>query len=146
MSKITIRSLQINDFPTWLPLWDGNNLGQRDERVTAETWSRLVDESNKSVNGICALYKGEMAGLIHYIVHPTTGSIQDICYMQDVFVNPEFRQKGIARKLVHELSKIGRQEKWARMYWLAEADNEAVQSLYENIGVKLNFTLHVLPF
>lgn len=142
--SILIRPLQPSDFPDWLPLWDGNNQGTRNEAVTTETWSRLIDP-NYPVFGLCALQGNVMTGILHYVLHPTTGNILPVCYMQDLYVDPAHRNKGIARKLVQELARIGKAEKWARIYWLAEADNAAVQALYKSIGIKLNFTLHVLP-
>lgn len=142
--SIKIRPLVSEDFPAWLPLWDGNNKGKSDEAVTTETWTRLTDP-DFPVHGLCAEMNGEMTGLIHYVLHYTTGSIAPICYMQDVYVDPSHRNKGIARVMVMELSEIAFKEKWGRMYWLAEADNVAAQALYESIGVKLDFTLHVLP-
>ncbi len=142
--SIIIRPLVPQDFPDWLPLWDANNMGMRNEAVTSQTWSRLIDE-NSSVKGLCALEKGRMVGLVHYILHPTTGHLEPVCYMQDLFVDPQRRKKGIARKMVEQLTKIGKQKKWARLYWLAEAKNEAAQALYKNLGVKLDFTLHVQP-
>lgn len=141
---LTIRPLQADDFPQWLPLWDGNNMGQRNEAVTTETWARLTD-TGSAVHGLCATEKGKLVGLVHYILHPTTGSIAPVCYMQDVYVMPEHRLKGIARALVEKVAETGRREKWARMYWLAEAENKAAQALYKELGVKLDFTLHILP-
>ena len=141
---VKIRPPENRDFPDWLPLWDGNNLGTRDEAVTSETWSRLIDE-NSPVHGLVAEKAGKLVGLVHYIVHPTTGSLKDVCYMQDVYVEPEHRGKGIAKALIKELAAIGQKNKsWTRIYWLAEANNEAAQKLYETIGVKLDFTLHVM--
>ena len=140
---IKIRAIENRDFPDWLPLWDGNNLGQRDEEVTSETWSRLIDPESK-VCGLVAEQDGALVGLVHYILHPTTGAVRDACYMQDVFVAPEVRRQGIAKKLVEHLSAIGKKEKWARMYWLAEAENENAQALYKSLGVRLDFTFHVL--
>jgi len=119
-------------------------MGQRDEAVTTQTWSRLID-ADSPVGGLCALSGGEMAGLVHYILHPTTGALENACYMQDVYVDPAFRQQGIAAKLVRELERIGRVEKWSRLYWLADANNEAAQALYKKIGVKLNFNLFIQP-
>lgn len=140
---IKIRAIENRDFPDWLPLWDGNNLGQRNEKITSETWSRLNDPDS-TVHGLVAEEDGKLVGLVHYILHPTTGSLQDVCYMQDVYTAPENRRKGIAKKLIAALTKQG-SGKWARMYWLAEADNVAAQTLYEKLGVKMNFTLHMLP-
>lgn len=140
---VQVRPIEAHDFPAWLPLWDGNNLGTRDEAITAETWSRLTDPSS-AVHGIVADDKGALVGMIQYVLHPTTGAINEACYMQDVYVDPAHRGKGIAKKLVQALAKEGRAQKWARLYWLAEADNAAAQALYKNLGVKLDFTFHIM--
>ncbi|HOO81893.1 MAG TPA: GNAT family N-acetyltransferase [Alphaproteobacteria bacterium] len=140
---VKIRAIENRDFPDWLPLWNGNNLGMRDEAVTSETWSRLIDPNSK-VCGLVAEKDGALVGLVHYILHPTTGSLHDVCYMQDVFVSPDARREGIAKKLITYISQIGKREKWARIYWLAESNNAAAQSLYRALGQKLDFTLHVM--
>ncbi len=141
---LIIRPLEPNDFPNWLPLWDGNNMGQRHEAVTTETWARLIDESS-AVHGLCALQNGEMAGIIHYITHPTTGSIEPACYMQDVYVAENFRQQGIAKALVEKLAVIAKREQYSRLYWFADNGNEAAQKLYRTLGMKLDFALHIMP-
>lgn len=141
---LTIRALELHDFPSWLPLWNANNMGHKNEAITTETWSRLIDE-NSPINGICALSNGEIVGLTHYVLHPTTGAIEPVCYMQDVFVDENSRGQGIAKAMVQEVVKIGKREKWARLYWLADAENEAAQALYKNIGVKMNFNLFIQP-
>lgn len=86
-----------------------------------------------------------MAGMVHYITHPTTGSTKQVCYLQDVFVDPAHRKKGIARQLVIALAHLGKEEDWQRIYWIAENDNVAAQNLYKSIGVRLDFSFHVLP-
>ncbi len=145
MNKLIIRPLEFTDFPQWLPLWDGNNLGQRNEDVTAETWNRLTDKENTQVNGLCAMLGDQMVGITHYILHPTTGQIKDVCYMQDVYVDPAYRRKGFGMRLVKELTEIAKREDWARMYWLTQFGNVEAKKMYENFGMKLDFTLYVLP-
>lgn len=145
MNRMIIRPLSFEDFPKWLPLWDGNNMGQRDEAVTAETWSRICDSENWMVNGLCAEMGEEMMGIVHYILHPTTGAINPVCYMQDVYVDTAHRRKGIGKRLVNEVTKIGEKEQWARMYWLTQEGNAEAKAMYENFGIKLNFTFYVLP-
>ena len=139
-----IDNLLAGDYDGWLPLWLGNNSGKCDEAVTAETWARLMNPSSP-VHGLCARMEGRMAGLVHYILHPVTGHIEPACYMQDLYVDPAFRRRGIGRMLVQALAEAGRHHKWARLYWLAEADNPATQALYKDLAVKLNFSLYVLP-
>ena len=145
INRLVIRPLQSGDYEKWLPLWDGNNLGTRDEAVTAETWSRLCDPENTHVNGLCAEMNGDILGIAHYILHPTTGQIHPVCYMQDVYVDPDHRRKGIGRRLVNEVTEIGSREKWARMYWITQSDNVEAKAMYENFGIKLDFSFYVLP-
>jgi len=140
---MNIRPVTPDDFPQWLALWDANNLGQKNEAVTTQTWMRLNDEGEK-VYAIVAEDQNALVGLVQYILHPTTGSVNDVCYMQDVFVDPDHRGKGIARRMIDALETQARKEKWARIYWLAEANNEAAQGLYKSLGHKLDFTLHIL--
>lgn len=102
-------------------------------------------DEQAQVFGIVAEDKGALVGLVQYIVHPTTGSIEPACYMQDVFVTPEMRGRGIAKAMIGELERIGKREAWSRVYWLAEAGNEAAQALYKSLGQKMDFTLHILP-
>ncbi len=145
MSRIVVRSLKFEDFADWLPLWDGNNLGVRDKDVTAATWARLCDPENMQVNGLCATLDGAMVGIVHYILHPTTGHIHPVGYMQDVYVDPAHRRTGVGRRLVEEVVKIGKREKWARMYWLTEDGNKEAEAMYAHFGMKLDFTFYVLP-
>lgn len=139
-----IRAITSDDFPEWLALWNANNQGHKDEAVTTQTWARLNDDS-ADVYALVAEDKDALVGLVQYILHPTTGSVENVCYMQDVFVSPERRDQGIARKMIQELERIGRHAKWARIYWLAEQNNEAAQALYKSLGQTMDFSLHILP-
>jgi ribosomal protein S18 acetylase RimI-like enzyme len=132
------------DYEGWLVLWNHNNGGPIDPRITAQTWERLNDPDSP-VNGLIAHDGDYMAGLVHYILHPVTGNLNPACYMQDLYVDTGFRRRGVGRALVAHLADRGQLMQWARLYWLAEAANADAQALYRNIGVKLDFTFHVLP-
>lgn len=111
--------------------------------VTAATWQRLM--ADDQVCGLVAEQDGVLVGLTHYVTHPVTGHLKPVCYMQDVFVRPEYRRQGVGRALVSRLAQIGRQQQWARIYWLAEASNKEALALYNKLGLKLDFNLFVLP-
>lgn len=100
---------------------------------------------NFSVYGLASFEGDQLTGFLHYILHPVTGHIEPVCYMQDVFVAPPYRGKGTAKQLIEALSELGKKEGWARLYWMAEQNNIAAQKLYRDIGVRLNFSFHVLP-
>ena len=141
---IKIRDIAKNDYGAWHSLWLANNKGQCNEDVTAETWNRLLLDIYP-VHGLVAELHGKVAGLLHYILHPVTGHIQPVCYMQDVFVDEAHRKQGIGTALIQHLASLGQEEEWARLYWLVEHDNKDAQNLYTHIGLKLNFSLFVHP-
>lgn len=141
-----IRPLSPTDYAEWLPLWDANNMGQKNQPLTDRTWRRIIDPQDSQINGLAAIDEaGQIKGILHYILHPTTGSLSEVCYMQDLFVPLAYRGQGIAKSLVRELERLGKAQGWARIYWLADNTNEAAQALYRNLGVRLNFSFHVLP-
>ena len=65
--------------------------------------------------------------------------------MQDLYVVPEHRSKGVGKRLVQEVTQNGRGEKWARMYWLTHVGNTEAKAMYQNFGIPLNFTFYALP-
>lgn len=138
-----IRSLTRNDYDAWLPLWQENCLNQIKDDITTETWRRLTNPK-ENVFGLGAYENEILIGILHYVLHPITGFIEPACYMQDLFVIEKKRGQGIAKRLVWELDNIGKTENWARIYWFADKSNESVQNLYKNIGIEMNFGLHIL--
>lgn len=139
-----IRALSRNDYEAWLPLWRENCLNHIADHVTAETWRRLCNPK-EGVFGLGAFNEeGHLKGFLHYILHSTTGFIEPACYMQDLYVSENYRRQGIAKRLIWELNDIGKAQKWARIYWFADQNNQAVQQLYKDLGVKMNFSLHIL--
>lgn len=139
-----IRALTRKDYDAWLPLWQANCLNQISDDVTAATWRRLC-HLKEGVFGLGAFDDaGNLCGFLHYILHPTTGFIEPACYMQDLYVDEQYRRQGIAKQLVWALNDLGQTQKWARIYWFAENNNKEVQNLYENLGVKMDFSLHML--
>ncbi|MCF8496161.1 MAG: GNAT family N-acetyltransferase [Alphaproteobacteria bacterium] len=144
MIDFFIRPFTPEDFDDWLVLWEANNDGYCPPAVTQKTWVRLMDAFSQ-VHGLGAFKGKRMVGLVHYILHPVTGSIEPVGYMQDLFVDSTSRKQGIGKALVKALAEKGKEENWNRLYWLAQTRNKNAQALYKTLGTKLDFTLHVWP-
>ena len=139
-----IRLLKNTDYNQWLPLWQDNCLNQVPQNVTEETWRRICDPK-ENVFGLGVFEEENLIGILHYILHPTTGQLAPVCYMQDLYIRQDHRRKGHARALVTALQEEGTKAGWARIYWLAEKSNPAAQNLYKNLGIPVDFSLHILP-
>lgn len=74
------------------------------------------------------------AGLAHTIMHPHTFSLRSVCYLEDLWVTPSARGRGVATALIDHLSRVGKSEGWRRIYWETGLNNEAAQRLYERLA------------
>ena len=141
---MTVRPLKRSDYEMWLPLWNANCAGKISADTTTETWRRLANPK-EMVHGLAVYDEAdEIQGFLHYILHHTTGHIEPACYMQDLYITESSRRQGLAKRLIWELHSMGNAQKWARIYWFAENDNIATQNLYKTLGIRMDFSLHIL--
>jgi GNAT superfamily N-acetyltransferase len=106
--------------------------------VTDNTWTRLHDpEEPLFVLG--AYLDGKLAGIAHYLFHRTNWSISDVCYLQDLFVDPAARQHGIGRALIDAVADKAREAGASRLYWMTHETNATARSLYDKLAERSGF-------
>lgn len=141
MTAIHVRPLSASDREAWLPLWRGYQCFYEtpiDDEVTALTWSRLVD-SRGPIKGFAAIDEGRLIGISHYLFHPSSWTLADYCYLQDLFVAEEARGRGAARALIEAVAFAAETAGAARLYWLTHESNTAARTLYDRIAVRSGF-------
>ena len=145
---LLIRPVQQSDFPQWKMLWDGYNAfyGRKGdtalpEATTAMTWSRFFD-SYEPVHALVAEQAGQILGLVHYLFHRSTISIQPTCYLQDLFTAESARGKGVGRALIQEVYRIAAEAGCARVYWLTHETNSTAMQLYDKVAEKSGFVVY----
>ena len=98
-----IRPLAKADYDEWRALWI-SYLEFYETSLTAEVidenFRRFIDNDQTRQNALVAESTGELVGLVHYIFHLDTWAIQEICYLQDLFVIPQNRGKKIGQLLI----------------------------------------------
>src|SRR5690242_3453262 len=102
MSGIVIRPASPRDEARWRELWAGYIKFYRasvPEEVTANTWQLILDPSS-NIEALVAEKDGEVIGICNYLFHDSTWSLQPICYLQDLFVDPNARGGGAAKELI----------------------------------------------
>lgn len=131
-----IRCFETTDRESWRKLWqqyldmDGSTL---DEEVHEATWKRLLDAA-EPVNGAMVLHEGAATGFVHFVFHRSTWSVSDACYLQDLFVSPGARGRGLGSSLVRYVGDKARANGAQRIHWQTQSDNEIAMSLYDKIG------------
>lgn len=138
---IRISPLTGADKSSWLPLWKGyQEFYHVDiaEQVTNVTWQRLLDP-DEPVYGALA-WEGEKAvGMVHQIRHRSCWTIGDYCYLQDLFVSPGLRGKGVGRKLIEHVCETAEAAGCSRVYWLTHETNSDAMLLYDRIAERSGF-------
>lgn len=129
----------------WRQLWRMNVGDALTKPVIDHTERMILDQQSSLFALLARTDDDDIVGLLHGVVHPVAGSLNDICYMQDLYVHPARRRQGVATQLLSALSAKGRAEKWDRIYWLADRSNKDAQKLYHGHAVSLDFSFHILP-
>ena len=140
-TPITIRPVVEEDRPFWLALWLGYQAFYREtipEAATEATWRRLLDPV-EPVEGALALAGAEPVGFVHYLFHRSTWTVQDNCYLQDLFVSPATRGQGAGRRLIEHVFDAARRRGVPRVYWLTHETNGTARRLYDTLAENAGF-------
>jgi GNAT superfamily N-acetyltransferase len=138
---IRIVPLAANQHAEWLPLWRAYQAFYKVDipaDVTALTWSRLLDE--KEPMGAALAWDGANAvGMVHHIQHRSCWTAGDYLYLQDLYVVPVLRGRGVGRRLIEYVYGIAKQRSCARVHWLTHESNTDAMHLYDRIAQKSGF-------
>lgn len=66
----------------------------------------MRSDQNLSHNRVVAEQNEVLVGLVHYIFHPHTWKIEDVCYLRDLYVAPELRGCGVGRTLIEAVHAV----------------------------------------
>jgi GNAT superfamily N-acetyltransferase len=87
-------------------------------------------------HALLAEVDGEAVGLALYFFNYSTWVSRDGLYLEDLYVRPAHRRKGIAEALVIRLAKIAHERGCKRLQWVVLKENPAVQ-FYERMGARM---------
>jgi GNAT superfamily N-acetyltransferase len=143
--SLIIRPLDVQDQARWRTLWAGYlefyQYPHLDPKTTDHTWAMLTGPRD-DVFGLVAEQGGEVIGIVHGVVHANTWATQPICYLEDLFVDPQTRGRGVGRALIEAVVDRARANHWAQVYWRTAEDNPA-RKLYDQVADKINFVTYV---
>ena len=80
-----------------------------------------------------------MIGFTHFLYHRSAWSIANNCYLQDLYVLPEYRNLGIARQLIEAVYAEAEKCECAKVYWLTQETNQTARHLYDKIAENSGF-------
>lgn len=139
--NLEIRDLKPQDKAAWLELWNGYLEFYKHELSDLQTelsWQRLL-HAKDGLDGVVAELDGELVGLAHFFWTPSTWQQNQDLYLEDLFVSPQARGRGIGRKLIEELIATCRRAGGSKVHWQTHHTNQTAISLYRQIGTQSEF-------
>jgi len=132
----SIRPAVDEDRAQWESLWQGYLVfyqSSLDAEVTDTLWQRILDPANEIRCRVAANGSGDLVGLVHFFPHPHTWYADPVCYLNDLYVDPEIRGGGIGRALIEAVLDQAQQQGWAEVYWHTQHHNAVARVLYDKI-------------
>lgn len=140
-----IAPLALTDRAAWEVLARGYKAFYRTEVTDAgyeEAWQRLLRHDD--VFALGARLDGKLVGIAHYLFHTSVWA-RKVCYLQDLFVGPDVRGRGVARALIAAVADEARQAGAARYYWTTQDHNATARALYDKVAKFNGFIRYDCP-
>lgn len=139
---VEVRRIEARDEAEWRRLWRAYLAfyeTQVAEEVYATTFARILSEAEGDCHGFLAERDGRPIGLVHYIYHRHGWRIEKVCYLQDLYVDPEARGTGAGRALMEAVYAAADAAGCPSVYWTTQHFNETARRLYDRIGTLTPF-------
>ncbi|MGE5512552.1 MAG: N-acetyltransferase family protein [Bacteroidota bacterium] len=140
---VRVRRLEAKDKSAWLPLFKGYIEFYKatvPDDVIEISWGRLLSGAEGNHIGFVAVDDSDKPiGIAHVLFHRSTWSPTWYCYLEDLFVEPTLRAKGVGRKLIEAVYAEADARKCTRTYWMTQEFNYRARGLYDQMATKSPF-------
>ncbi len=133
---VQIRALKEDEFEAWEPLWQGYLTfyeASLSDEVAKNNFARFFDDA-EPIFAFGAYEGDKLVGFVHYIFHRTSWSLENTCYLQDLYADPSVRGSGIGRALIEAVYDAARAKGSPEVYWITQDHNKTARLLYDRIA------------
>jgi GNAT superfamily N-acetyltransferase len=144
---VIIRKIEARDEARWRVLWEGYCLFyERDlsDAITTYTWQRIMDAGSPVHSIVAEAVGAGVIGMANYILHENTWSLTPVCYLEDLFVDPDQRGDGVGEQMIRWLVEEMKAQGWSRLYWHTGENNYRARGLYDKFTPHSGFLRYVI--
>ena len=131
-----VRDLDPADTAGFLRLYAGylDFYGAEVPAATVEaTLRRALDPASQIFCRVAA-GEGGLTGFAVCVLHEGTWVTAPVCYLEDLYVRPAFRRRGLARALLSRLAQVCLERGYTRLSWAVLNWNTDAITLYDAVG------------
>lgn len=93
--------------------------------------------SSKYIEAIVAEYTDKVVGFALFFHNYSTFLTKPGIYVEDIFVLPEYRQRGIGKALLIKVGQIAVERNCGRLEWSVLDWNESAKAFYRRMGASI---------
>lgn len=141
-APVAIRPLAAADEAEWRRLWRAYLAFYETElpdAVYAATFARNLDPA--VTDRLCLVAEGpvpgaagRLVGLAHLIWHVHNWRLEDVCYLQDLYVDEGARGTGAGRALIEAAYAEADRRGTPSVYWMTQDFNATARRLYDRVA------------
>lgn len=105
-------------------------------KAVAADFVRELEAPNPVIRVLIAEWDGEPAGFALYFFNFSTFVGRQGLYLEDLFVRPAHRSRGIGRELLRTLARIAQERNCGRMEWAVLDWNEPALRFYKSLDAR----------
>ena len=141
-----IRKIKRKEKENWIKLYSGyarfNKVPMKQE-ILDTLWNWRHDEIQDD-DGIYFELDDKIVGIAHYRTMPRPIKGKYIGFLDDLFIDENFRGQKIAQKLIKYLESLSKKNNWEGIRWITHSSNETAKKLYDKIAKNTGFELYEL--
>lgn len=144
-AEISIRPLEQGDEGEWRRLWTAYLEFYEtsvSEEVYETSFARLLSNDGNEYKCLIAEVDGKPVGLAHFLYHRFMWSVEDTCYLMDLFTDPSMRGKGVGRALIETVHETAKRDGVPTTYWQTQESNYKGRMLYDQVATKMPFIIY----
>jgi GNAT superfamily N-acetyltransferase len=103
-------------------------------KTTEESLRKTLFGEKQYAEVLIAEFNGNPAGQALFFHNYSTFVGKPGIYLEDLYVRPQFRKKGIGKALLKELIKLAKERDCGRVEWAVLNWNENAISFYKSLG------------
>lgn len=143
---VSIRKIEARDEARWRTLWAGYLRFYKEdlpEAITQHTWKRLMSVESQVFGIVAEDSDAGVIGIANYLIHESTWAATPLCYLEDLFVDPARRAKGVGEQLIDWLVAETKSRGWSGLYWHTRETNYRARGLYDKYSPHSGFVRYV---